>query len=108
MSDSVISLPASLEAETAAFLALCDEAHVTVIPASSRRPRDATPWFTELRNIVVRGRRYADKVAACGCSDLRLFIYAGSGYTVCAKHGLLEIGHVASVALRANGRKRGI
>ncbi len=97
----VLTLPASLEAETAAFLALCDECHATVLPAH-------TPWFTELRNIIVRGRRYADKVAACGCSDLRLFIYAGSGYTVCAKHGLLEIGHVTSVALRANGRKRGI
>ncbi len=98
---SEMALPASLEAETAAFLAACDEAHVTVMPAP-------TPWFAELRNIIVRGKRYADKVAACPCTDLRLFLYAGCGYTVCARHGLLEIGHVASADLRANGRKGGV
>jgi hypothetical protein len=69
---------------------LCDEAHVDV--QTYRHLSDPGKPFSTLRNIIVRGRRYDDKGAACSCAKLRLFAFGDMAYTVCAEHGLQDIG----------------
>jgi hypothetical protein len=50
--------------------------------------------FADLRGILFNGTRYADKVAGCSCTALRLFKFGDEAYTVCAVHGLLAIGYL--------------
>ncbi len=83
---------------------LMDEAmHVDIQPHG--KPTDHRPCFTDLRGILFNGIRYADKVAACACAQLRVFKFGDTAYTVCAAHGLQDIGDLRREITNGHGRK---
>lgn len=72
---------------------LMDEASNVSVEARGNSTYTHRP-LTTLRNIIINGRRYEDKVASCFCASLRLFAFGEEAYTVCAEHGLQDIGRL--------------
>lgn len=79
----------SLSFDERDFVKVLDEASHVDIETS---PRATRPTVSLLRSIVVNGRRYHDRGAACACASMRLFTFGDVAYTVCHDHGLQEIG----------------
>ncbi len=89
-------LTASLEPSDLEFLAVCDEVRIGRIRA--------TPGLTELTGLMMGTVHYADKSTTCRCVHLRLYKFADNAYTLCAEHGLREIGYLRR-EFSQNGRK---
>lgn len=85
--DAPAALPASLEPEERDMIAL-------MIPATFKSNAAPHAPFVSLRNIHANGGTYDDITPLCVCDDLRLYLYAGNAYTVCAKHRLVDLGRI--------------
>ncbi len=99
MPDSIVHLPASLEAEAREFLTRrCQEATFSV---------RTTSRFSECTHVHLNGAGYMLVGDVCGCRDLRLFVNGGWAYPVCTEHGLqvpMLIDRVYASSLVKRGR----
>ncbi len=105
MSTLLVSLD-QLSEQQRELASLMDEASNVSVETYGKTSDHRQPLST-LRNIIIHGRRYEDKVASCSCSALRLFTFGEEAYTVCVEHGLQDIGRLRRDLMNGTARNNG-